>query len=162
MLPRVLTVTVSDTRTAADDASGKALVEELFAFEHVEHLIVPDDPARITALVRDAVAQKRTDSIVLTGGTGIAPRDVSYEALAALFDKQLDGFGEAFRRLSWDEIGPRAILSRATAGTIGTCIVFLLPGSQKAVRLGARQLIAPILEHAVDLLNGRTKHHAKG
>lgn len=162
MLPRVLTVTVSDTRTAADDASGKALVEELFAFEHVEHLIVPDDPARITALVRDAVAQKRADSIVLTGGTGIAPRDVSYEALAALFDKQLDGFGEAFRRLSWDEIGPRAILSRATAGTIGTCIVFLLPGSQKAVRLGARQLIAPILEHAVDLLNGRTKHHAKG
>lgn len=162
MLPRVLTVTVSDTRTAADDASGKALVEELFAFEHVEHLIVPDDPARITALVRDAVAQGRADAIVLTGGTGIAPRDVSYEALAALFDKQLDGFGEAFRRLSWDEIGPRAILSRATAGTIGTCIVFLLPGSQKAVRLGARQLIAPILEHAVDLLNGRTKHHAKG
>ncbi len=158
MLPRVLTVTVSDTRTAADDASGKALVEELFAFEHVEHLIVPDDPARITALVRDAVAQNRADAIVLTGGTGIAPRDVSYEALAALFDKQLDGFGEAFRRLSWDEIGPRAILSRATAGTIGTCIVFLLPGSQKAVRLGARQLIAPILEHAVDLLNGRTKH----
>lgn len=112
--------------------------------------------------MRDAVAQGRADAIVLTGGTGIAPRDVSYEALAALFDKQLDGFGEAFRRLSWDEIGPRAILSRATAGTIGTCIVFLLPGSQKAVRLGARQLIAPILEHAVDLLNGRTKHHAKG
>lgn len=159
---RVITVTVSDTRTAKDDSSGRALVEELAAFEHVRHVIVPDDPERITALVKDALAGGETDAFVFTGGTGIAPRDLTYEALSVLFDKELDGFGEAFRRLSWDEIGPRAILSRAAAGTVGRAVVFLLPGSEKAARLGARALIAPILGHAVDLLNGRTKHHAKG
>lgn len=159
---RVITVTVSDTRTAADDASGKALAEELAAFVLVRHVIVPDDPAKITSIVTDAVAAEEADAIVFTGGTGIAPRDLTFEALAALFDKQLDGFGEAFRRLSWDEIGPRAILSRAAAGTVGTCIVFLLPGSERAARLGARSLIAPVLGHAVDLVNGRTKHHGHG
>jgi molybdenum cofactor biosynthesis protein B len=153
-----MTVTVSDTRTAADDTAGKALIEELAAFDHVGHVILPDDPARITELVEMTAAQNAADAVVFTGGTGIAPRDVSYEALASLFDKTIDGFGEAFRRLSYDEIGPRAILSRATAGTVGTCVVFLLPGSEKAARLGARALIAPILDHAVDLVNGRTKH----
>ncbi|MBX3220691.1 MAG: MogA/MoaB family molybdenum cofactor biosynthesis protein [Labilithrix sp.] len=159
---RVITVTVSDTRTAADDASGKALVEELVAFVHVRHAIVPDEPTAIAGVVTDAVARGEADAIVFSGGTGIAPRDVTLEALAALFDKPLDGFGEAFRRLSWDEIGPRAILSRATAGTVGTCLVFMLPGSEKAARLGARALIAPVLAHAVDLVNGRTKHHGHG
>jgi molybdenum cofactor biosynthesis protein B len=159
---RVLTVTVSDTRTAADDTSGKALAEELAAFVLVRHVVVRDEPDAIAALVRDAVAKEETDAIVLTGGTGIAPRDRTFEAIDSLFDKRLDGFGEAFRRLSWDEIGPRAILSRATAGTVGKCIVFLLPGSEKAARLGARALIAPILGHGVDLANGRTKHgHSK-
>jgi molybdenum cofactor biosynthesis protein B len=87
---------------------------------------------------------------------------VTYEALAPLFDKTLDGFGEAFRRLSWDEIGPRAVLSRATAGVVGQGLVFVLPGSTNAARLGARALVAPILGHAVDLLHGRTGHgHAK-
>jgi molybdenum cofactor biosynthesis protein B len=156
--PRVITITVSDTRTEKDDTSGKALREELAAFEHVRHAIVPDDPERIAALIKDAVARGEADAYVLTGGTGIAPRDRTYEALSSSFDKELTGFGEAFRRLSWDEIGPRSILSRATAGTIGTSLVFLLPGSEKAARLGARALIAPILEHAVDLANGRTKH----
>ena len=159
---RVITVTVSDTRTAADDASGKALVEELAAFVLVRHVIVPDDPAKITSVVSDAVAAGEADAIVFTGGTGIAPRDLTFEAVSALFDKQLDGFGEAFRRLSWDEIGPRAMLSRAAAGTVGTCVVFLLPGSEKAARLGARSLIAPVLGHAVDLVHGRTKHHGHG
>jgi molybdenum cofactor biosynthesis protein B len=154
---RVRTVTVSDTRTAADDTSGKALREELAAFALLEHAIVPDEPERIAELVRSAAAGQ-ADAVVLTGGTGIAPRDRTFEALEALFDKRLDGFGEAFRRLSWDEIGPRAILSRATAGTVGTCLVFSLPGSEKAVRLGARALVAPVLAHAVDLVNGRTKH----
>jgi len=156
---RIITVTVSDTRTASDDASGRALAEELGVFELVRHVIVPDEPARIVAVVEEALARAETDAFVFTGGTGIAPRDQSYEALSALFEKELDGFGEAFRRLSWDQIGPRAILSRAAAGTVGTTLVFLLPGSEKAARLGARELIAPILEHAVDLVNGRTKHH---
>jgi molybdenum cofactor biosynthesis protein B len=137
---RVLTVTVSDTRTAEDDSSGRALVEELKAFEHVRHVIVPDEPEGITALVKEAIAKGEADAFVFTGGTGIAPRDLTYEALSALFDKQLDGFGEAFRRLSWDEIGPRAILSRAAAGTIGRALVFLVPGSEKAARLAAREV----------------------
>lgn len=157
--PRVLTITVSDTRTAADDASGKALAEELSAFVHVRHAIVPDEPGRIAGLVKEALAAGEADAVVLTGGTGIAPRDLTYEALSSLFDKELDGFGEAFRRLSWDEIGPRAILSRAAAGTVGAALVFLVPGSEKAARLAARALIAPILGHAVDLVNGRTAHH---
>lgn len=159
MAARVITVTVSDTRTEADDRSGEALKTELGAFALVGHVIVPDEPARLTELVRGVVERDEADAVVLTGGTGIAPRDVSFEALSALFDKSLDGFGEAFRRLSWDEIGPRAILSRAAAGTVGGCVVFLLPGSEGAARLGARALVAPILEHAVDLVRGRAKHH---
>jgi len=151
---KIITVTVSDTRTEADDTSGKALREELSAFGIVRHDIVPDEPELIVSLIRGA----GVDAVVLTGGTGIAPRDRTYEALSAVFDKTLDGFGEAFRRLSWDQIGPRAILSRATAGIVGKTLVFSLPGSEKAVRLGAKELIAPILAHAVDLVNGRTKH----
>lgn len=156
---RVVTVTVSDTRTPATDASGRALAEELKGFELVRHLIVPDEPEQISDAVEDAVAD--ADAIVFTGGTGISPRDSTFESISAMFDKHLPGFGEAFRRLSWDEIGPRAILSRAAAGTIGNTVVFLLPGSEKAARLGARELIVPVLAHAVDLVNGRT-HHPKG
>ncbi|HSO39347.1 MAG TPA: MogA/MoaB family molybdenum cofactor biosynthesis protein [Labilithrix sp.] len=158
MPPRILTVTVSDTRTHADDRSGVALAEELAAFTLVRHVIVPDEAGAIVELVRGVMERDEADAIVLSGGTGIAPRDLTCEALEALFDKHLDGFGEAFRRLSWDEIGPRAILSRAIAGTIGTRLVFSLPGSEKAARLGARALIAPILAHAVDLVHGRTGH----
>lgn len=158
MRPRVLTVTISDTRTAADDLSGKALAEELVTADLVRHIIVPDEAEAIIGVVRDLLQNDEADAVVMTGGTGIAPRDVTYEALEKLFDKRLDGFGEAFRRLSWEQIGPRSILSRATAGTIGTRLVFSLPGSEKAVRLAARELIAPILEHAVDLLHGRTAH----
>lgn len=158
---RIITVTVSDTRTEADDVSGKALREELTAFDATfdlgHHVILADEPAHIVALLREA-DEDDADAVVLTGGTGIAPRDRTYEAVTAIFDKTLDGFGEAFRRLSWDQIGPRAILSRATAGVVGTTLVFALPGSEKAVRLGAKELIAPILAHAVDLANGRTKH----
>lgn len=153
-----MTVTVSDTRTADDDHSGAALKEELAAFTLVRHLIVPDDPERILGAIADA-QRADVDAVVFTGGTGIAPRDVTYETVAAKLDKTLDGFGEAFRRLSWDEIGPRALLSRATAGTVGHTLVFLLPGSTKGARLGAKALIAPVLTHAVDLAHGRTHHH---
>lgn len=158
MPPRVITVTVSDTRTSADDHSGRALVEELAAFTHVRHVIVPDEPERILEIVRHVLETDEADAVVLSGGTGIGPRDRTIEAIESLFDKRLDGFGETFRRMSWDQVGPRALLSRATAGTIGTRVVFALPGSEKAARLGARELIAPILGHAVDLLHGRTAH----
>ena len=161
MSPRVITVTVSDTRTKDDDFSGRALVEELAAFTHVRHEIVPDEPERIAGILRDVMQNDEADAVVLSGGTGIAPRDRTFEALEALFDKKLDGFGEAFRRLSWDQVGARAILSRATAGTIGTRLVFSLPGSEKAVRLGARELIVPLLAHGVDLLHGRAGHAVK-
>jgi molybdenum cofactor biosynthesis protein B len=155
---RVVTITVSDTRTAENDHSGKALAEELAAFDLLRHERVPDAADRIVATVRQALAD--ADAVVVSGGTGIAPRDVTYEALSPLLEKRLDGFGEAFRRLSWDEIGPRAIMSRAVAGVVGSGLVFVLPGSTNAARLGARALVAPILGHAVDLLHGRTKHGA--
>jgi molybdenum cofactor biosynthesis protein B len=157
-MAKVFIVTVSDTRTEATDTAGKAIMDELVATKHevVGRSIVPDERDQLEALVRARAAT--SDAVILTGGTGIAPRDQTYEAISHLFDKTLDGFGEAFRRLSWDEIGPRAILSRATAGTIGTCVVFMVPGSEKGARLAARALIGPILGHAVDLVHGRTHH----
>jgi molybdenum cofactor biosynthesis protein B len=157
---KIITVTVSDTRTAADDESGTLLDAELAqaGFEVVRHVIVKDEPAVVQELVRGVAARREADALVLSGGTGLAPRDRTYEALEAVFDKRMDGFGEAFRRLSWDEIGPRAILSRATAGVVGPCVVFSLPGSKKAVSLGVRMLVAPVIAHAVDLAQGRTSH----
>src|SRR4051794_8159617 len=99
MPPRVITVTVSDTRTAADDRSGPALAEELVACTIVRHAIVADKPEDIVGLLRGVMESDEADAVVFTGGTGIAPRDLTYEAIEALFDKRLDGFGEAFRRL---------------------------------------------------------------
>lgn len=151
--PRVATVTVSDTRTAADDRSGDALVARVLAasWEHLGHTIVPDDPAAIQSAIRDAIA-RGADAVLLSGGTGIAPRDQTYEAVTAMLVKTLDGFGEAFRRLSWDEIGPRAILSRAVAGTVDRAVVVALPGSTGAVALGMDRLVVPTLGHMVALL----------
>lgn len=151
---RVVTVTISDTRTAIDDTSGEALREALLAAGHVivRHELVPDEPARVRDVITRAIDSGEADAVVSTGGTGIAPRDQTYEAVHALLDKTLDGFGEAFRRLSWDEIGPRAMLSRAVAGTYQTGLVFALPGSTAAVRLGVERLILPVLSHAVELL----------
>ena len=147
---RVVTVTVSDTRTPENDTSGQALVEELAEFTCVRRELVRDDPEAVREVLRRAAVD--ADAVVLTGGTGIAPRDTTFEAVTALFDRTLDGFGETFRRLSWDEVGPRAMLSRATAGIMGTTLVFALPGSTNAARLGARALVAPLLVHAVALL----------
>lgn len=151
---RVVTITVSDTRTSADDTSGKVLVEELAAFFCVRHAIVKDDIDAIRREISHAIAADRAQAVVLTGGTGVAPRDSTYEAVTPLFTKTLDGFGEAFRRLSWDEIGARAVLSRATAGVVGDAIVIALPGSSNAVRLGTKQLVAEILVHATELVRG--------
>lgn len=155
---RIVTVTVSDTRTPDNDATGRALAAELQRFKLVRHLIVRDEPDQIRKLLRE-IARDGADAIVCAGGTGIASRDQTFEALQDSFDKELPGFGEAFRRLSWVDLGPRAILSRAVAGTIGACIVFSLPGSERAARLGARELIVPVLDHAIDLLRGHTEHH---
>jgi molybdopterin adenylyltransferase len=157
---RVLTVTVSDSRKRETDESGKALDRELTdaGFKVIRHVIVKDEPDFIRDLIRLTATSNEADAVVLTGGTGITPRDNTYEALQSVFDKRIEGFGEAFRRISFDEIGPHSMLSRATAGVFNECVVFSLPGSTKAVLLGVRKLIIPVLRHAVDLASGRSTH----
>lgn len=146
-------ITVSDTRTIADDAGGAAVVELLRAAGHTTALrmIVRDDRAEIVRAL-DAALADRARLVVLTGGTGIAPRDVTIEAVTPRFDKVLDGFGEAFRRLSWEEVGARSVLSRAVAGTVGDALVVALPGSEGAVRLALTALVVPMAQHALGLL----------
>jgi molybdenum cofactor biosynthesis protein B len=113
---------------------------------------VIDDRATIGAVVRAAVANPEIDAVILTGGTGIAPRDVTYEAVDEILEKPLHGFGELFRILSYAEIGSAAMLSRAIGGVIDKTVVFALPGSTKAVELGVTKLIAPELGHMIGLL----------
>ena len=158
---RIATLTLSDTRTPEDDEGGKLLGDLLRAagFTIVSHAIVREDLDGIQEAVKALVAEGGAEAIVLTGGTGIAPRDRTIEAIAPLLDKTLDGFGEAFRRLSWDQIGPRGILSRAVAGVHRGVVIIALPGSPKAVQLGVEALIAPTLAHAVALASGRGGHH---
>jgi molybdopterin adenylyltransferase len=146
---RCFVLTISDTRTEATDASGDAIVELLTGAGHVilGRRIVRDDPAA----VRDAMLNNLagTDAVITTGGTGITARDSTYEALSALLDKRLDGFGELFRMLSYAEIGAAAMLSRAVGGSIGSTAVFALPGSEHAVRLAMTRLILPEVGHVV-------------
>jgi molybdenum cofactor biosynthesis protein B len=158
--PRVALLTVSDTRTADTDEGGKKLRDlfEAAGFTVVAQGIVPDEVDVIRARVQELCEAGGADAVVMTGGTGIAPRDRTYEAVESLLDKRLDGFGEAFRRLSWDAIGPRAVLSRAVAGTRGTCIVVALPGSPAALALAVEQILVPILPHAVALVRGGHVH----
>jgi molybdenum cofactor biosynthesis protein B len=157
-------LTLSDTRTAQDDEGGRVLGELLRAagFEVVSHAILREEPDALREAITALCGRDDVDAVVLTGGTGIAPRDRTLEALAPMFEKTLDGFGEAFRRLSWDQIGPRAILSRAAAGVIGGRVVAALPGSVAAVRLGVEQILAPTLAHAVAIASGRGGHHHGG
>jgi molybdenum cofactor biosynthesis protein B len=146
-------LTVSDTRTADTDESGaliRALLERAGHRVTMSH-IVPDDGERIVSLVRMMSTDAANDAIIVTGGTGLAPRDTTYEAVSRLFTRRIDGFGELFRFLSFQEIGAAAMLSRAVAGLIGTTVVFALPGSTSGVRLGLEKLILPELSHAVSL-----------
>ena len=113
----------------------------------VEARLVADEAEALRAAVEAALAQSAVDVVVVTGGTGLAPRDVTLEAVSPLFDKTIDGFGELFRRLSYDEIGPAAMLSRAAAGITRGRALFLLPGSPAAVRLAMEKLILPELAH---------------
>jgi molybdenum cofactor synthesis domain-containing protein len=150
----VVCITVSDTRSLETDQSGAAAQQLLAtAGARVERRLVHDDATAIAQAVGQCLAFA-PHSIVLTGGTGIGPRDVTYEALFPMLERQLDGFGEAFRRLSFDTIGSRAILSRAIAGTIGATAVFAVPGSPKAVTLALERLIIPLLPHARAMLEG--------
>jgi molybdenum cofactor biosynthesis protein B len=158
---RVAIVTVSDTRTTSDDESGDRLRERIEAAGMTVTFrdLVRDEPDRVRAAITRVCDEDLADAVVTTGGTGIALRDRTYEALEGLLEKKLDGFGEAFRRLSWDEIGPRAVLSRAVAGVHRGRIVAALPGSPRAVTLAVDKVLAPILAHAVALARGDKHGH---
>jgi molybdenum cofactor biosynthesis protein B len=158
---RVAIVTVSDTRSARDDESGERLRASLEAagMKVTWRGIVRDEPDELRAAVARVCDEDLADAIVTTGGTGIAPRDQTYETLEALLEKRLDGFGEAFRRLSWEEIGPRAVLSRAVAGVHRKRFVAALPGSPRAIALAVDRVLAPILPHAVALARGDKPAH---
>jgi molybdenum cofactor biosynthesis protein B len=147
-------LTVSDTRTEATDTGGAAIRELLTRAGHSVsgHAIVKDEATQVAAIVRERIADPATEVIITTGGTGISARDTTFEAVTALFDKRIDGFGELFRSLSFSEIGSAAMLSRATAGTIGRTAIFVLPGSPSAVRLAMERLIVPELGHIVQQL----------
>jgi molybdenum cofactor biosynthesis protein B len=148
-------LTVSDTRTLDTDSSGRAIRELLTAPGHrvTGHDIVRDEPTEVSARVRARLSDPATDAIITTGGTGVSQRDGTFEAVDALFDKRLDGFGELFRMLSFEDIGSAAMLSRATAGTAGRTVIFVLPGSESAVRLAMARLILPELGHLVQQLS---------
>jgi molybdenum cofactor biosynthesis protein B len=144
-------LTVSDTRTEANDTSGKAIVDLLTAAGHVVagHRIVKDEPGDVERVLLDQLANGNVDVIITTGGTGITSRDSTYEAIDRLLDKRLEGFGELFRMLSFKQIGPAAMMSRATAGVARGKVVVALPGSEGAVRLGMSELLLPELTHLV-------------
>ncbi|MEA2563209.1 MAG: molybdopterin adenylyltransferase [Acidobacteriota bacterium] len=142
-------ITVSDTRTPGDDVSGRTLSEMASEAGHrvEEAVLVPDEVAAIRGAVEQALAREGVDVIVLTGGTGFSPRDVTLEAVGPLLERLIEGFGELFRMLSYQQVGSAAMLSRAAAGLVGSRAVFLLPGSPKAVSLAMEKLILPEAGH---------------
>jgi molybdenum cofactor biosynthesis protein B len=148
-------LTVSDTRTPDTDSSGRAIRALLEEAGHVVsgNDIEPDDADRILARLRERLADPNTQVIISTGGTGISPRDGTFEVVSGLFEKRLEGFGELFRMISFQEIGAAAMLSRAAAGTVGRKAIFALPGSEKAVRLALTRLVLPELGHVVQQLS---------
>jgi molybdenum cofactor biosynthesis protein B len=147
-------LTVSDTRTEATDSSGRAIAELLTAAGHVVvgRAIVKDEPADVARVVSDQLASADVQAIITTGGTGLTSRDSTYEAIDSLIEKRLDGFGELFRMLSYHDIGPAAMLSRAVAGTARGKFIAALPGSEGAVRLAVSKLLVPELGHIAQQL----------
>jgi molybdenum cofactor biosynthesis protein B len=148
-------LTVSDTRTEANDTGGQAIRELLERAGHsvTGHTIVKDEASQVAATIRERLVEQATQVIITTGGTGISARDTTFEAVTALFEKRLDGFGELFRMISFHQIGSAAMMSRATAGTVGRKAIFVLPGSPAAVRLAMEKLIVPELGHVVQQLS---------
>ncbi|CAA9421205.1 Molybdenum cofactor biosynthesis protein MoaB [uncultured Rubrobacteraceae bacterium] len=148
---RVAVLTVSDTRTPETDTGGDAVQGALEGAGHavVDRTIVRDDAARIRTALVNALARADVDAVVTSGGTGISARDTTYEVVDRMIEKRLDGFGEIFRMLSYEEIGAAAIMSRAVAGAVGTKLVASLPGSRNAVRLAMEKLLVPEIAHVV-------------
>jgi molybdenum cofactor biosynthesis protein B len=152
---RAAVLTISDTRTPETDKSG-ALIRQLLeedgntvSFQR----ILPDEPALIRERVIELCNAGQVQVIICNGGTGIAPRDGTFETLSSLIERPLPGFGELFRMLSWQEVGPAAMLSRATAGLIGRVVIFSTPGSTNAVEVAMTKLIIPELRHLVWEMN---------
>jgi molybdopterin adenylyltransferase len=149
-------ITISDTRTPATDSSGQLTQHLLTVAGHqvLVYRILPDEPAQITNVLTELSQNQQVQVVIFNGGTGIAPRDTTYDALARVLEKTLPGFGEIFRWLSYAEIGTRSIASRAVAGTYQNLLVFSLPGSTGAVQLGVSQIILPEMPHLVKQLQG--------
>ena len=148
---RVAVLTISDTRTPETDTGGNAIVELMRDAGHeiLHREIVRDDTRRIEEILERLLTDVNVDAVITTGGTGISGRDTTYEVVSRLVDKKLDGFGELFRMLSYEEIGAAAMLSRAVAGTVGSRFVACLPGSANAVRLAMESLLVPEVAHIV-------------
>ena len=144
-------ITVSDTRTEDTDTGGRALIELLTEAGHIVtgRAIVKDDPEELRDCIGRQLANPAVQVIISTGGTGITSRDCSHEAVSAMLWKTIDGFGEIFRALSYQEIGAAAMMSRAVAGTVAGRVVVALPGSEAAVRLALTKLLLPELGHLV-------------
>jgi len=153
----IMVITVSDTRVETTDQSGQVIKEMLVGAGHriVGYQIVQDEPNEIENLLRQTLGRKDLEVIILNGGTGIAPRDGTYEVVDRLMQKRLDGFGEIFRYLSYQDIGSAAIMSRACAGIAGDKVMISLPGSKGAVQLAMGQLVLPEMGHMVSQLRGQ-------
>lgn len=147
----IAVLTVSDTRTVDNDKGG-ALIQQLSTeagFAVADYAIAKDEPDHLRYHIEQWSNDEAIHAIIITGGTGFTPRDQTYDTLLPLFEKEMTGFGELFRQLSYDEIGPRAMFSRSTAGVVANTAIYLLPGSTNAVQLAMSQLILPTIQHFV-------------
>jgi molybdopterin adenylyltransferase len=144
-------VTVSDTRTPQTDSGGQTICDLLIAggFEVAAREIIPDEPSVMRPLMEKFAADAHIDAVLLTGGTGVSSRDTTFETVSALVTRPLPGYGELFRMLSFQEIGPAAMLSRATGGLMGRTVVLTMPGSPEGARLALERIILPELRHLV-------------
>lgn len=154
IVARCAVVTLSDTRTPATDASGLRIRELLQDEGHLvaEYEVIPDDPARLDALLAALLARDDIDAVVTNGGTGISRRDATVPVIEKHIQQPLPGFGELFRMLSWEQVGSGAMLSRAVGGVAGRKVLFSLPGSTNAVELAMTKLILPEIRHLLQEL----------
>lgn len=150
----IAVLTISTSRDLDDDDSGDAIQELIEADDKgvATREVVTDDREEIAAAVEALIERDDVDAVVTTGGTGLSPTDVTPEAVGPLFDQEIPGFGELFRSLSYDDVGPHGMLSRAFAGTRNDVPVFCLPGSEQAAAFGTEELILPTVGHMVDQL----------
>lgn len=148
-------LTVSDTRTKNNDLGGQHIRSYLqeASFDIIDYQITKDEPLEISKHIKNWCKDQTINTIIITGGTGFTPRDRTYDTIVPLFEKEMMGFGELFRALSYEEIGPKAMFSRATAGCRNKTAIYVLPGSTNAVKLAMSTLILPTVQHFVGELN---------